>query len=186
MTDTKKLKAYVTSIGERTTKLCIEQLIKYGFDVVVLDEDEKWIDKYKRFIKLADEDCLRIDADTLVNENAMLIGIDIKSDEYYIAHSYYDIYKNNISLGGPVFYTRRALKIIRENIDLISEQRPETSAVRLKQFIGHQGRRAMVIGIHGLGQDEEAIQRAIQNKEMRGQMKEYDFEFIDKINKLYD
>jgi len=180
------MKAYITTIGERTTDLCIEQLKKYGFDVIVLDENELWINKYKRFIKMADGDCLRIDADTLVNENAMLIGIDVKPEEYYIAHSYYDIYKNNISLGGPVFYTRRALEIIKENIDLISEQRPETSAVRLKQFVGHHGRRAMIIGIHGLGQDEEAIQRAISNKQMRGQMKEYDFEFIKKINKIYE
>ena len=180
------MKAYITTIGERTTDLCIEQLKKYGFDVIVLDENELWINKYKRFIKMADGDCLRIDADTLVNENAMLIGVDVKPEEYIIAHIYYDMYKNNISLGGPVFYTKKGLDIIRENLDKISEQRPETSAVRLKQFIGHMGRRDFVMGIHGLGQDDITIERAIYNKVMRRQLDTYNFEFIKKINKLYE
>jgi len=179
------MKAYVTSIGERTTDLCIAQLEKYGFEVIPLTGKEKWIDKYKRFILMANEDCLRIDADTLVNEESKLIGIDVKPDEYIIAYNYYDMYKNKVSLGGPVFYTKKGLDIIRENIDKISEQRPETSAVRLKQFIGHMGRRDFVMGIHGLGQDDATIERAIHNKVMRGQLDTYNFEFIKKINKLY-
>ena len=47
------MKAYVTSIRELTTKICCEQLRKFGFEIVLLDQKESWIEKYKKFIQLA-------------------------------------------------------------------------------------------------------------------------------------
>lgn len=176
--------AFVTSIGEKTTDLCVEQLKRYGFEVELLDKEETWLDKYKRFIVLATDDCLRIDADILVNKNVTLVGSDIEEDDYIQAHSYYDLYQNNLSLGGPIFYKKQALDIIRKNLHNLSNFRPETMACRLPELDCRRGRSDLVIGIHGIGQDDAALLRTIHNKTSRGQLENYDFELYKKINKL--
>jgi len=153
------MKAFVTTIGERTTQLCINQLCKFGFEIFVLDLEEPWIDKYKRFIAMASEDCIKIDADIIVNKNVGLMGCDIKDGEYAIAHSYYDLYQNDLSTGGPIFYTKKAIDIIKQNFDKLSMARPETSAMRLPEMRGHVGRRNVCIGTHGIGQDNETIKK---------------------------
>ena len=61
------MRAYVTSIGEPTTGICVDQLKRYGFDVILLDSKEPWIRKYRRFICEAVGPCLRIDADVVPN-----------------------------------------------------------------------------------------------------------------------
>ena len=179
-----KMKAYVCSIGEKTTALCVEQLEKFGFDVTVLNEIEPWVDKYKRFIKTAEEDCIRIDADILVNKNIRLVGLDIPDSAYAVGHATYDMYQNMINTGGPVFYTKKALDIIRKNLDKIGTFRPEVTAVRLPEMEGHVDIRDLIIGIHGVGQDQEAIERAKQNKINRKQIQNYDFELVEKLNNL--
>jgi len=75
------MKAFITSIGEKTTKICCEQLSKFGFEIILLDEIEPWINKYKKFINMANEDCLRVDADIIVNEQIKLIGLE-KSESW--------------------------------------------------------------------------------------------------------
>ena len=72
------MNAYLCTIGEPTTNLCKSQLERFGFEVVLLDKVEPWIDKYKRVIAMADEDCIRIDADIIPNKNIKLFqrGVD--------------------------------------------------------------------------------------------------------------
>lgn len=186
------MKAYVTSIGEKTTDICCDQLRKFGFDVVLLDEKMSWVDKYKAFIVLAQskgENCLRVDADVIVNEN-IKFALKCEDKNKKICFSMaqmqvFDFYKNNLCIGQPMIYSKRTLDIIRENLDKIRADRPETSAWRMKGI--NDGTLTFdykIYGIHGIGQSDEAMDRAERNKEDRGQSKEYDFELSRKLGKL--
>src|SRR3990167_5881610 len=129
------MKAFVTSIGERTTKLCCLQLERLGFVVELLDEKQPWGDKYNVFIKLAQGDCLRVDADVIVNRVLYDFIYKFELDEFYKEYPYwmtqfktYDLYKNQISITSPVYYSWKALDVIKRNIDNLDLRRPETSA----------------------------------------------------------
>ena len=71
------MKAYLTTIGELTTDICKKQLERFGYEVIVLGGIEAWPDKYKRFIETANEDCIRIDADIVPNENIKEIAGEV-------------------------------------------------------------------------------------------------------------
>jgi len=178
--------AYVTSVGEKTTQICVDQLKSFGFDVVLLDGVESWPNKYRRFINEAREDCIRVDADVIVNEN---IGVAIMKvidrDVLMSQFSVYDFYKNNTSVGNPVYYTKKALEIIREHIKEIDDRRPEASAWRLKEINEYTITiESEIVGLHGFGQDDETVARARKNKENRGQIDMYNFDLVGRLRKL--
>lgn len=175
--------AYVTSIGEKTTEICCQQLRRYGFFVVLLNKKEEWIDKYKRFINLADEDCLRIDADIIPNHKVKFIEVDSK-DALMIQHKLFDFYRNDVIIGGAVFYRRKALKIIKKNIGGLNRDRPETSAWRLNELVKDTVTSDLVVGMHGFFQDKETMERAEKNKMARDQIGYYDFNLAFKLMKL--
>lgn len=183
------INAYVTSIGERTTDICCEQLKRLGFDVFLLDEKEEWIVKYKKFIEIAIAPCVRVDADVIVNKNLK------EYCETFVKHpiedmtqfNVFDLYKNDLSNTSPLLYSEKAINKIRELSDKIDSKRPETSAWRLIQneclevYTSTQ-----IMGIHGLLQDTETIKRAKQNKIDRKQIDNYDFDLVFKIKELYE
>jgi len=67
------MKAFVFSIGERTTGLCVEQLEKMGFEVILYKDNTSLWDKLKRFyteaLETNEDKFLRIDADIIPNQN---------------------------------------------------------------------------------------------------------------------
>ena len=69
--------AYVFSIREKTTDLCVRVLKQNGFKVMLLDGMESIGDKYKRFIEMADEDCIKIDADIIPNSNIIYSKVQV-------------------------------------------------------------------------------------------------------------
>lgn len=179
------MKAYVTSVGERTTDLCCEQLERYGFDVVLMDKKESWIDKYSMFIKVANEDCVRVDADVIPNDNVKLVGKDI-GDAIMVQYKYFDFYKNNVSVGCPVFYKKEALSGIMSSLKKIHPSRPEATAWRLPNIVERTMTSDLIVGMHGFGSDKNTIERAKRNKIARGQIKDYDFDLAYKIAELYE
>jgi len=174
------MKAYLTTIGEKTTDICRWNLERFGFEVIMLNKLESWIDKYKNFINIADENCLRIDSDVLVNKNindCLLLG-----DKDMVQFQCFDIYRNDIWVTCPVFYGKTILQIIRNNIEKLDLYRPETSAWRLPDVLPHTKSYVdKVYGSHGLFQDEETMKRAYKNKQDRNQLDQYDFELINKL-----
>lgn len=181
------MKAYVCSIGEATTELCCEQLERYGFEIVLLDEIEPWINKYKKFITEANESCLRIDADIIVNKNIQEIKEFCNSyntDKKMIQFSYWDYYKNDIGIGNPIWYSRDCLSLLKANINKILEFRPETSAWRLPEIVDETETNELVVGIHGIAQKELHIENAKDNKIKRKQINDYDFDLVNRINKI--
>lgn len=179
------MRAYVTSIGEKTTKVCCEQLKRFGFEVILLDKKEPWQSKYKRFIKMAGEDCIRIDADIIPNKHIKEIEVDRIANNFgIITYMTYDFYRNDIGITSPVFYRKDVLHIIKRNIDKIPEFRPETTASRLPEVNSKKHHSNLVVGLHGFFQDKEAMERAKKNKIERGQTKEYDFDLAFNLTKI--
>lgn len=175
------MKAYVTSIGEKTTEMCCRQLEKYGFEVVLFNREEKWITKYIRFLGVANENCIRVDADIVVNENIKKCGkedcfitptLELLGAQYCV----YDFYKNNVKVGQPVFYTKEAISIINRNLKTLDRSRPEASAWRIPEIDKRILTSDLVVGMHGFFQDNDAMNRAKQNKINRSQIKDYDFD----------
>lgn len=180
------MKAYITSVGEKTTKLCCDQLERFGFEVILLDTEISWFDKYRRFINIANEDCLRIDADIIPNANTQKIAQNgCLNDNYLmIQYSHYDLYKNDISVGNPVFYKREAIEIIRQNINQFDRLRPETSAWRLPEIVKRTYTSDLVCGLHGFFQSRKDMERVYESKKARGQLNNFDFGLVNKLIKL--
>ncbi|HBX15882.1 MAG: hypothetical protein UV20_C0009G0042 [Candidatus Magasanikbacteria bacterium GW2011_GWA2_42_32] len=177
------MKAFVTSIREKTTEICCWQLRRYGFEVILLDEQEEWFKKYKRFILMADETCLRIDADIIVNKNIM----KLETGHFCLMTQFhcFDFYKNNTGVCSPVLYHKDAIENIRKNIDSLDRERPETSAWRLPAIVKHTFTSNLIVGMHGFFQFEKTMEMAKANKINRKQIEDYDFELVDKLKELW-
>lgn len=173
--------AYVTSIGEKTTQVCCEQLKRFGFDVILLDTKESWQNKYKKFISLANEDCLRIDADVIPNKHIKEVG---KEGFGLVTYTTYDFYRNDIGITSPVFYRKDIIEKLKKRIKDIPSFRPETSASRFPEINKENFHSNLIVGVHGFFQRPETMERARKNKIERGQIREYDFDLAFNLMKL--
>ena len=181
------MKAYVTSIGEKTEAICCEQLRKFGFEIVLLNEKEPWIKKYEKFLRLAEkagEDCIRVDADVIVNQHILALKHGCK-DMFMGQAQVYDFYQNDLHTGGPIFYSKEAPTRILAFINILDEFRPETSAWRLAVINPKTiTLKWTVVGLHGFFQDEDAVARTEKNKIDRKQIGKYDFDLARTLNNL--
>jgi len=173
------MKAYLCSVGEKTVDICKLQLERFGFEVVMLDEKETWQEKYSRFLREANENCIRVDADVIPNKHIKIFQ-NLKA---YLAKTHlYDLYRNEIWPLGPIYYSKEALERFK-GISIDDTKRPETFIwrsvpVEMTTVLSE------VVGLHGFFQDRETIERAKQNKINRGQIDNYDFDFVGKIISL--
>jgi len=156
------MKAYLTSIGERTTDLCKWQLERFGFEVVLLDEKEPWFEKYQRFLNTANEDCIRIDADVIPNKKIQ--GLVMCEGYLMVQSLVYCFYRNDVTEKSPILYRAEALGIIRRNLNKLDRFRPETGAWRLPEIVNRTWTFETIVGCHGFFQRKEDILRGIENK----------------------
>jgi hypothetical protein len=178
------MKAFVTSIGETTTELACWQLRRLGFDVICLDKQQTWVEKYSEFIVQADEPCLRVDADVLVNSN--IIQAVERVGKLLMGQWFtYDLYQNDIGNTSPVYYSQEALRLIKPHLGSLHPTRPEATAWRLPRINPYTYTGQEIVGIHGFFQDEASISRHIQNKRDRKQNHNYDWEFVLKVKEFY-
>lgn len=180
------MKAYVCSVGETTTSICCEQLKRYGFEVVLLDEKESWVDKYKRFLELANgTECLRVDADIIVNKHIQEAVHIAKIQSILMAQfKIFDFYQNDVAYGQPVVYRKGAIPIILKNFNKLNPNRPEATAWRLEEINKRTLNIDTVAGMHGFFQSDETVANAKKNKAARSQMERYDFTLVDKLRAL--
>lgn len=175
------MKAYVYSVGEKTTKLCVEQLERYGFEVVLVQNELPWHENYKHFILNANEDCLRVDPDVIVNENIRHAEQMLRRHPALMFQfQTYDFYSNKLKVGQPVMYTKEVLNILKQHYHRMNKERPETWAWRLEQVNPRTVTiEELVVGLHGFYQDTRTIERAAANRLAR--KLDFDQEFVDKI-----
>lgn len=179
------MKAFVTSINEPTTDLCIWSLERNGFEVVLLKRWDSLAEKLADIYSQADDDFVRVDADTVPNQNLTEPALRAAADDrlWWVQFLTYDWYKQDTTHGGVQFIKKEALPALRANIkDSLSLERPESQMYRLKEF--HNPRRCdwnpCIMGITNYKND---MRRVREVKERRLQW-DYDWELAEKLGKL--
>lgn len=184
----KNMKAYVTSIGEQTTDLCIWALERNGFDCVLVSGDTSLATKLKDIYDRADDDFLRVDADIIVNKwfNAKTLSwLDAKNpDIWWWQFLTFDFLKLNIT-HSISYIKKEAIPHLRLKVELVEKSnRPETEMSRIKEF--YEPRRFdtysdEIVGLHGYKADLERVKKT---KHVRNQIALYDFEMAERLNQL--
>lgn len=179
------MKAFVTSIGEPTTDLCVWSLQRQGFDVELVQSSSSLWEKLRYIYEVAEGDFLRVDADVVVNKNVKLLSeLDTRYVWWYQARTY-GWFSQDATHGGVQLYGARTLPILRAKIEEARHlERPETYMSRLDEF--HNPRRfetfERLCGLHGYKQDD--YDRIMRIKDRRKQMGNYDFELAKKLDDI--
>lgn len=176
------MKAYVFSIGEKTTDLCCELMREYGFDVILYRDSSTLWDKLKRFYleayAMGDEVVSRVDADIIPNRN--IASLEATGWECAVGYDWYSQDRKAISFH---VMTRKVVRLCLDNIESARHKtRPETHLWRLPEINPLTTiRDEFSCGLHGYGQMDQR-ERIKALKHVRGQ--EYDWELLDKIEAL--
>ncbi len=181
------MRALITSIGEPTTSLCYWALERQGFDVFLLQDSQTSLwEKLKWVYENADEDFLRVDADTIVNRNCNPKNIkrDAKYKEIWW-HQYrtFSWHSQDIAYGGVQFLKKETLPYLRAQImEAEGKERPESYMYRIKAF--HDPRRCVtnetIMGLNGWGQSD--VERVKETKRRRNQFDDYDWELAERLD----
>lgn len=176
--------AYVTSIGESTTDLCVWSLQRLRFDVVLYDSSDTSLHlKLDQIFKHATDDFLRVDADVVVNQNVLEL---IKQDELWWYQSLtFDWFKQDTTHGGIQFIRKQCIPIVLDHIEEARGlERPESYLSRRAEL--HDPRRfgtfEKICGLHGYSQTD--TQRIKETKQRRGHLNDYDWELAERIEQL--
>lgn len=178
------MKAYVFSIGERTTDLCCDLLKEYGFDVVLFQDHTPLWEKLKRFYKEAlesgDEWAMRVDADIIPNRNVIRLANRSKG---WTCASGYDWYKQDRGAISIHVMERAVIEQCNKFVDdSANEIRPETYLWRLPEINDYtEVQEDFSCGIHGYGQQDHR-DRIKNLKYLRNQ--KYDWDLLDRIESL--
>lgn len=181
------MKAYIFSIGEKTTNLCVELMKEMGFETILYKDKTTLWDKLKRFyteaLQTEDKEFVRIDADIIPNKRVLDL---IKINDGCLWHSAvgFDWYKQDRGSISIHHMKREAVEQCLQNIELAKDKiRPESFLWRLEQF--HWPRVCHNInincGLHGYGQRNHR-KRIKSLKYARGQ--DYQWDLIEKIEEL--
>lgn len=176
------MRAYVFSIGEKTTDLCCELMREYGFEVILYQDQTSLWEKLKRFYTEAlgtkSDAFVRIDADIIPNRNVL----KLQSKGWSCAVGF-DWYKQDRGAISIHMMTRPIIEQCLEHIEEAKDKiRPETYLWRLPEvnpwtYIVDE----FSCGIHGYGQKNHR-NRIKDLKYNRGQ--KYDWELIERIERL--
>lgn len=183
------MKAYITSVGEKTTKLCEWALSRNGFDTVLIEDKNTTLQSKLEFIYTQEtKSFLRVDADIIVNKNMtpqLLEKLSENSTIWWWQFIVFDWFKQD--LGYSLAYIKQeAIKPLRNNISKFKDDiRPETRCSRIDEF--NNPRRLetfdkMIVGLHGYG--TENLEPVINLKKQRKQLDIYDFDLAKRINEI--
>lgn len=175
------MRAYITSIGEKTTELCKWSLERNGFEVILVEGLTTLQEKLKFIYNDTNEDFVRVDADVIPNRN---LTPDIKTDNWWTQFQMFEWFRQDVGWGGVQFIKKEALPALRANVDQFKwHDRPETELSRIPEF--HNPRRfasdPTIMGVHNYKND---IKRVSKVKANRGQSHLFDWALVERINEL--
>jgi hypothetical protein len=180
--------AYVTSVNEPTTDVCVWSLERNGFEVILLKSDSTLHDKLSTIYKTATEDFLRVDADIIVNRNMtprLLTELSDNKNIWWWQFVVYDWFKQDVS-NSLAFIKKEALEALRNNIDRFNKDiRPETRSSRIDELCTPRRLETYtekIMGIHGYG--TKNLEPVKDLKKARKQMDIHDFELMERLNSL--
>lgn len=181
------MKAYVTSIGEPTTDLCLWSLKRQGFETILIKDHKSqptslW-EKLEMIFDEVDEDFIRVDADVVVNSNVQEM---IKQTGLWWYQAWcFGWFSQDIIHGGVQFIRKPALPFIKSHIqDARAHERPESYLSRLSEFHDPRvfGTFEKICGLHGYRQND--YERVKATKMRRGQYGNYDWELAEALDAL--
>lgn len=175
------MKAFVTSIGEKTTELCVWSLERQGLDVILLQDKSTLWDKLKRIYNQAEDDFYRIDADVICNKNLLMLQ---NTYGWWVQGKTFEWYAQDSVYGGVQLIRKQAIPHLRKRVDEAkNKERPETYMFRIEEF--HNPRRCfsseVICGLHDYKNDTERVRAT---KIRRGQVYGYDWELAGRIDQL--
>lgn len=176
------MKAFVFSIGEKTTDLCCELMNDYGFEVILYQDQTSLWEKLKRFyteaLQTKSDAFFRIDADIIPNRNVLRLA-----SVGWTCASGYDWYKQDRGAISIHMMTRPIVEKCLSHINEAKDEiRPETYLWRLPAINPHTHVESEFnSGLHGYGQKDQR-QRIKELKYNRNQ--EYDWDLVERIEAL--
>jgi len=181
------MKAFVTSIGEPTTELCLWSLNRLGLETILI-EDHKTspttlYEKLEMIFDEVDDDFLRVDADVVVNQN--ILGLVEQTELWWYQALCFGWFAQDLIHGGIQFIRKQALPAIRQHIkEAENQDRPESYLSRLAEFHNPRvfGTYEKVCGIHGFKQNDTERIKAVKLR--RGVYGNYDWELAERLDSL--
>lgn len=177
------MKAFVFSIGEKTTDLCCELMEEYGYEVILLKDPktslwDKLYDFYEQALMATEQEFIRIDADIIPNRNVLRL-----ENTGWQCASGYDWYKQDRGAISIHLMDRTVIDMCYKKIQGAKEMvRPETFLWRQPDINPLTSvRTEFSCGIHGYGQEDQR-QRIKDLKASRNQA--YDWDLVEKIEAL--
>lgn len=179
------IKAFVFSIGEKTTDLCCELMQEYGYEVILYQDDKSLWQKLKRFYTEAldskDNAFIRIDADIIPNPSVKSLGVDYP--ELWECAWGFDWYKQDLGAISIHYMPRTIIETCLENVEeALDHNRPESYLWRIPNINKNVYIDETILrGVHGYGQKNHR-ERIKSLKQSRNQ--EYDWDLLDRIEAL--
>lgn len=176
------MRAYVTSVGEKTTKLCVSELVNLGYDVVLVKDPKTSLwHKLKYIYYEESEDFLRVDADVVCNKNVTRLN---SINNWWVQGVTFDWYKQDLAFGGVQLVRKEAIPHLRAHIDEARhEDRPETFMSRIKEF--HDPRRFETLDVVcGIQNYKNDMSRVKKTKVNRNYYETYDWDLAKKLEAL--
>lgn len=179
--------AYVTSIGEVTTDLCVWSLERNGFDVRLIQSATPLADKLKFIYNEAQSDFVRVDADVVPNRNLtpLYVKNSVSHHAWWVQYQTFQWFKQDLAWGGVQFIQKAAIKHLRHRIDdFLQSERPETAISRIepfyhpRRFVSHK----RLMGIQGF--KAEDIERIKATKLRRSQQDDYDWDLAERLSQI--
>jgi len=178
------MRAYITTTREPTLDLAKWSLSRWGFDVQVVQGDDRLSDKLDIIYHDATGDFVRMDADVIASSNIQMLLLMGSSDVWWEQYLTFDMYKLDTTHGGIQVIKKEALPVLRKHIrDFMHDERPETRMYRLDELNPHCATREVILGVHGWGGQD--IQQVHTTKSERLQLDRYDWEMIERMQEFY-
>lgn len=181
MDRSRDIKAIVFSLGEPTTKICIEALEKHNLDVVLYQDGSRFTEKYKRMIEeIKDDVFLRVDSDIIVNHRLPEYLEEAKDWSCPMGWVWW---QQDLAPISVMHYTREVIELIRPHIydeTFKRTPRPEQYMWSLPELKDKTHKIEVPIGIKGYG--IRNLKPVKERKNNRGQW--YDWNWITKMNNL--
>lgn len=176
--------AFVFSIGEKTTPLCLKLLNEYGFETRLFQDNTTLWYKLKRFyteaLETDETHFMRVDADIIPNRNVLRLAEKARGWSCASGYDWYSQDRKAISVHVMERHIiEKCLRHIEEAEDKI---RPETYLWRLPEVNSYTNiQDEFNCGLHGYGQQDHR-DRIKELKYNRNQ--KYDWDLLDRIEAL--